>query len=220
MRRTLVLAVFLASNAIVASPSYSSTVPTVPQDKKDHEKILPEQRMFDFYRTKKKYLGLDHAKNVLEAGKWTRYYARKVGLEDQMETLLCLWHIESEFFDVPGIDGLSFGRAQTRYGYQKRLREWWKARGEILDPNDHAISTQMAFGVAEFWEKRNLATPRHDIFDTVRRYNGCGKAAINHAKKVFRARRIIYGLKEPAPKPAPCPGKKQPIQNKNQKASK
>jgi len=125
-----------------------------------------------------------------------------------METLLALWHVESEFRDIPGVDGLSFGRAQTCYGYQARLRKWWRARGETLDPSDHAISTQMAFGVAEFYEKHKRA--KGEIFQTVTRYNGCGSAAVNHAKKVFHSRRVIFGLRQPKARPFPCPCKTCP----------
>lgn len=174
--------------------------------------VSAEQRMFDFYRTKRIIMGVRHAQEVMECGKWTRYYAQKVGIEEHMETLLCLWHAESEFRDIPGIDGLSFGRAQTCYGYQARLRKWWLDRGEVLDPSDHAVSTQMAFGVAEFYQK--LEFSHGDIFLAVARYNGCGQAAFNHAKRVFHMRKVHYGMKQPKARPVPCPCRKKKPQPK------
>ncbi len=164
-----------------------------------------ETRMAGLYRRKRTYLGRGHAEDVLTCGRWTRYYARKTGVEKHMATLLCMWHVESQFLNVPGGDGKSFGRTQTCYGYQPDLRRWWATRGEAL-PGDNSIQTQMAYGVAEFVIKQKAA--RGDLWSTVRRYNGCGPDAIAHARKVFAARDRIYGMGSPREKPAPCPSKR------------
>jgi hypothetical protein len=161
-----------------------------------------ETTMSKLYARKFGSLGKDHHKEVLEAGRWTRYYAQKADVEPYMTTLLCQWHVESHYQNVPGEDGKSFGRTQTRYGYQAKLRTWWLAKGETLGM-DSDISTQMAFGVAEFVEKKKYA--KDNLWDTVRRYNGCGPRALNYARIVFKARQQIYGRSSPKERPAPCP---------------
>ena len=161
-----------------------------------------ETKMARLYRRKMTYLGKDRPNDVLLCGRWTRYYARKVGVEKYMATLMCMWHVESQFANVAGGDGKSFGRAQTCYGYQGDLKAWWAKRGEALGADDE-IRTQMAYGVAEFVMKQKDA--KGDLWSTVRRYNGCGPDAIAHARKVFAARDRIYGLGSPQEKPAPCP---------------
>jgi hypothetical protein len=162
-----------------------------------------ELKMARFYRRKLTYLGKDRPDDVVLCGRWTRYYAQKAGIEKHMATLMCMWHIESQFSNEAGDDGKSFGRAQTRYGYQPELRAWWAARGEILPKDDNDIRTQMAYGVSEFVMKHKAA--KGDLWDTVRRYNGCGNGAIAYTHKVFNIRDRLYGLGSPKEKPAPCP---------------
>ena len=164
-----------------------------------------ELKMARLYSRHYAYMGKDHPDEVIEAGRWTRYYARRAGVEKYMSTLLCMWHIESHYLDLAGADGKSFGRTQTCYGYPPQLRQWWAKRGEPLG-TDKEIRTQMAYGVAEFVMKHQAA--HGDLWDTVRRYNGCGPDSIYYARKVFRARDAIYGLGSPKEKPAPCPPRK------------
>lgn len=190
------------------APAAASTKPAIVLPEPGREELKMQK-----YHLRRRYiteygrkLATKYAEDVLLCGRWTRYYARIAGQEKKMSTMMCMWHTESRFKDEPGADGKSFGRAQTLYETKAELRKWWLDNyGVTLDPDDSAISTQMAYGVAEFTKKQfNNA----DIWTTVRRYNGCGVGAVNYAKIVFELREEIYGLKAPKPKPSPCPVKK------------
>lgn len=122
----------------------------------------------------------------------TERLAKSVGHGDKLETLLAMWHTESHFQQAAD-DGDSYGVAQTRKRYEKRLRTWWLKRGVPLGSLDDP-TTQVAFGVAEFAEHWHYArNDKNRLWETVRRYNGSGPGARNHAKKVFRARKVIFG---------------------------
>lgn len=122
----------------------------------------------------------------------TRVFSEKLGHEKHLKTILAMWYTESRYIQDAD-DGDSYGIAQTRKRYEKRLRKFWDDRGielgSIQDP-----ATQVAFGVAEFHEKWHYAR-RHKnrLWDTVRRYNGSGPAARAHANRVFRFRKAIFG---------------------------
>lgn len=123
----------------------------------------------------------------------TESLAKRVGHGDKVETMLAMWHVESHYRQDAD-DGDSYGVTQTRRRYEKRLRRWWLDRGVSLgsfaDP-----TCQVAFGVAEFsqhWHYARRSNKR--LWDTVRRYNGSGPGARKHAAKVFRARKMIFGV--------------------------
>lgn len=122
----------------------------------------------------------------------TERLAKIVGHGDKVETLLAMWHVESHFQQAAD-DGDSYGVAQTRKCYEKRLREWWSKRGVALGSIDDPTA-QVAFGVAEFAEHWHYArNDQNRLWQTVRRYNGSGRGARAHAKKVFAARKAIFG---------------------------
>lgn len=123
----------------------------------------------------------------------TRRFAKMVGHEGDLKTLLAMWYVESRYRQDAD-DGDSYGIAQTRKRYEKRLKIWWHERGVELGSLDDP-STQVAFGVAEFTDHWYYA--RHckgnRLWETVRRYNGSGKDAKRHARRVFIARAQMFG---------------------------
>ncbi len=122
----------------------------------------------------------------------TRRLAASVGHRDKLKTLLAMWYVESRYNQAAD-DGDSYGIAQTRKKYEKRLRRWWGDRGVELGSMDDPTA-QVAFGVAEFSEHWRYARhSKNRLWDTVRRYNGSGTAAKRHARRVFKARAAIFG---------------------------
>jgi hypothetical protein len=89
-------------------------------------------------------------------------------------------------------DGRFLG--QTRLKYLPRIAAIYETRGVYL-PTTEAdilknINAQAAYTVAEFVE--HLEGQGNDYLKAVERYNGRGKAARNHRKKVARAIEEIF----------------------------
>jgi hypothetical protein len=128
-------------------------------------------------------------------GEETVRAAKMLGIDDQVPTMLCMWHRESNYHVKPGDDGKSFGVTQTLLNKEEHWRTFWKERGvelgTLYDP-----STQVFFGVAEFSEC--LKQANGDEFDAVRRYNGSGWKARRYARRVFFSRKLIYGYPLPS----------------------
>ena len=117
-------------------------------------------------------------------------FSRLLNLEGADDTLLAMYHIESRFdITALGDDKKCFGIGQTLITDEPKWRSFWKRRGIILGP-DTNLETQVAFSVAEFQAKLQLA--HGDLRESVRRYNGAGPRARNYAHLVMRARRIIF----------------------------
>ena len=119
-------------------------------------------------------------------------------LEDQVPTILAMWHRESAY--NPKAKGLpredSAGVSQTRMKELKVWRPFWRSRGIILEPFKTSVRTQVFFGVAEYADKLRLA--HGDVLQAVRRYNGGSMGgpglarASRYAKKVMVSRKVIF----------------------------
>lgn len=112
-------------------------------------------------------------------------------LDDQLDTMLAMWHRESAYkLDAHGAPYEdSKGITQTRMKDTPKWRAFWKARSVKLGPFSE-VRTQAFFGVAEFREK--LTQAKGDVKDAVRRYNGRGRKARKYADRVMVSRAVIF----------------------------
>ncbi len=130
-----------------------------------------------------------HREYVRQATAATEEATSTLGLENQADTILAIFHRESCF--NPASKGLDDdeGIGQTMHHDRAKWYAFWQERGIHLGPF-HEIRTQAYFGVAEFYEK--LGCSGGDVKDAVRRYNGAGPAAQLYAERVMRSRRNIF----------------------------
>lgn len=130
---------------------------------------------------------------VRYCGGETQRFAAMLGLGAYVPTMLAQWHVESAFRSVHGDDGRSFGVTQIILGREAHWRAFWLKRGlnlgSVYDP-----STQIAFGVAEFYECLGMA--KGNTFQAVRRYNGSGWRARAYARRVLAVRKAVFGIPE------------------------
>lgn len=131
---------------------------------------------------------------VYEIAKTSMKWAQRLCLEDQLDTLLSMVHVESNDLNPYEDDRLglrrSLGFYQTREQYMPALRAFWKANGFDLGPND-SVDTQCAFGVAEFYMQ--LQIYKGSMWYAVKGYNGGGHKASEYAAVVFRFREKVFG---------------------------
>lgn len=157
-------------------------------------KPSPEELIFSFY--KQHYSHLEGYNHVAESAFWLRYYARLAGIEEHLETLLCIAHRESAFDpSAKSAHEDSRGFMQTRARYEPRLRRWWAARG-VRFPSHREIQAQAAFGVAEFREHWLIA--HGNVDEALGRYNAGknwdGRLGKRYRRRVLLSRKIIFNL--------------------------
>lgn len=125
----------------------------------------------------------------------TQKWAARLCLTHEIDTILSMGHRESGFdptaddIAITGPGKNSVGIYQTRKDYRPWLRAFWLKRGYRLGADDD-VETQVAFGVAEFYV--HLGRSGGNVWGAVRRYNGSGHRAQEHARKVFVSRRVIF----------------------------
>ena len=118
-------------------------------------------------------------------------YSSLLGIQDQVDTELAIFHTESRFDPTAtGDHNRSFGIGQTARKQEDRWRRfWWKRYGILLEKSD-SVETQVAYAIAEY--AFCLGKAHGDVKDAVRRYNGAGPKARAYVVRVMRARRLLF----------------------------
>lgn len=132
---------------------------------------------------------------LVKAVEFTSEAADLLCISDQTDTMLAMWHRESDFeplafnpcLRTPNQDSL--GICQTQRADMQRWRKFWLKRGIKLGPFKN-VGTQVYFGVAEFYTK--LQANHGDVLLAVERYNGKGKQARKYASKVMKFRAKFF----------------------------
>lgn len=119
-------------------------------------------------------------------------YAGLLCIDDQVDTILSMIKAESDFRPhVVGDDGRSHGIGQTLKEDFSRWRKFWRKRGVELG-SFYELETQIAFCVAEFYDKLYQAQPKGSVWSAVRRYNGWDRRSLRYLKRVKQFRGKIF----------------------------